>query len=89
MPLVEVRVPVEKKVSSESDPRVLALPPRRGGVSQISGPSREPSPTPSPCARVRLVADDENSSSRSVRDVVRLNELLRLGAITRGSPGYK
>lgn len=103
VPFVLLLVPVEKKVSSASEPRVLLpLPVLGGGLIQTSVPRRAPldivtgppSPStvlPSPNPKLprprALVMAEENSSSRSVSEVVRLRELLRLGAITLGSPG--
>jgi hypothetical protein len=49
-----------------------------------TSPSPKPRPGRASLARRRA---DSNSSPRSVIDVVRRRELLRLGAITRGSPG--
>lgn len=90
--------PAEKNASSDADPRPLDLPMLGGGLTQTSDPSRvpldivtgPPSPKtpPNPRARARFIAE-VNSSSRSVSDVVRLREELRLGPITRGSPGYR
>jgi len=48
--------------------------------------SPRPKPNPGRASLARRRADS-NSSPRSVIDVVRRSELLRLGAITRGSPG--
>jgi hypothetical protein len=48
--------------------------------------SPRPKPNPGRASLARRRADS-NSSPRSVMDVVRRSELLRLGAITRGSPG--
>ena len=45
-----------------------------------------PKPNPGRASLARRKADS-NSSPRSVMEVVRRRELLRLGAITRGSPG--
>lgn len=69
--------------------------PSRGPLETVTG---EPSPRIPP---TRLMANprpgfaflarltaDANSASKSVNELVRRNELLRLGAITRGSPGY-
>ncbi len=80
----------------EPPPRALG-----GGVTIISrrsvGPldtvtgdpspmSARPKPNPGRASLARRSADS-NSSPRSVMDVVRRRELLRLGGITRGSPG--
>ena len=54
---------------------------------KITPPTRlRPNPSPGFAFLARLTAE-ANSSSRSVRELVRRNELLRLGAMTRGSPG--
>jgi hypothetical protein len=58
-----------------------------GDPSPTTAPtSPRPKPRPGRASLARCRADS-NSSPRSVRDVVRRRELLRLGAITRGSPG--
>jgi hypothetical protein len=57
-----------------------------GEPSPIMAPaSPRPKPKPGRASLARRRADS-NSSPRSVMDVVRRSELLRLGAITRGSP---
>jgi len=56
------------------------------GEPSITPASPRPNPSPGLASLARLRADS-NSSPRSVIDVVRRRELLRLGAITRGSPG--
>jgi hypothetical protein len=93
----------EKNIGSDSvaDFSVsVPLPVLKGGVLHVSRSKLDPpddvfgdaAKTPTPRLDLlvleRLVAD-ANSSSRSVRELVRLKELLRLGAITRGSPGYR
>ena len=60
------------------DPSPTAIPPARP----------RPKPNPGRLSRARRSAD-ANSSSRSVRELVLRRELLRLGGITRGSPGYR
>ncbi len=71
-------------------------PPSLGPLDTVTGePSRDdtpaarlrPKPRPGRLSRARRSADS-NSSSRSVMELVRRIEELRLGAITRGSPGY-
>jgi hypothetical protein len=60
-----------------------------GEPSPIGTPAKaRPNPRPglAPLARRTAVV---NSSSKSVNELVRRIELLRLGAITRGSPGYR
>ncbi len=58
-----------------------------GEPSPMMAPaSLRPKPNPGRASLARRRADS-NSSPRSVTDVVRRSELLRLGAITRGSPG--
>jgi hypothetical protein len=69
----------------------------RRSVGPLETVTGEPSPTIAPAnprpkpspgrASLALRRADSNSSPRSVIDVVRRKELLRLGAITRGSPG--
>ena len=95
--------PAEKKASSDPPPPLplplklvlLLLATLGGGLTHTSLPSIAPLPTvtgpapPTPIPApplVRFIAE-LNSSSKSVKLVVRLNELLRLGAITLGSPG--
>ena len=57
------------------------------GEPSIMAPA-SPRPNPSPgCASLAHRRADSNSSLRSVIDVVQHRELLRLGAITRGSLG--
>ena len=93
MPLNEVLDPAEKNVSSDPDPRLLPIL-DGGGLTHTSLPSLAPllivtgpgPPTPSPRV-LALPTALVNSSSKSVRLVVLLNELLLLGPITRGSPG--
>lgn len=76
-------------VTITSRPRVGPLDTVTGEPSPIMAPaaSFRPKPNPGRASLARRRADS-NSSPRSVMDVVRRNELLRLGAITRGSPGY-
>ena len=58
-----------------------------GEPSPMTAPaSPSPKPNPGRASLARRKADS-NSSPRSVIDVVRRSELLRLGAIIRGSPG--
>ena len=61
-----------------------------GPLETVTGdpsPTRaKPKPNPGRASLARRSADS-NSSPRSVMEVVRRRELLRLGAITRGSPG--
>jgi hypothetical protein len=54
----------------------------------VAPTSDSPKPRPGRLSRARRTAL-VNSASRSVIEVVRRKELLRLGAITRGSPGYR
>lgn len=70
--------------------------PRRGPLETVTGepsprtvpPTKlNPKPRPGFAFLARLTAE-ANSSSRSVKELVRRRELLRLGAMTRGSPGY-
>lgn len=78
----------------------LPLPALGGGVTHTSAPSEGPletvtgepprmtwvaNPSPGRAPRARLSAD-ANSSSRSVNELVRLNEPIRPGAMTLGSP---
>lgn len=69
--------------------------PSRGPLETVTGepspkivpPTRlKPNPRPGLAFLARLTAD-ANSASKSVNELVRRSELLRLGAITRGSPG--
>jgi hypothetical protein len=57
-----------------------------GEASPIGTPAARLNPKPRPgfALRARLSAE-LNSSSRSVRELVRRRELIRLGGITRGS----
>jgi hypothetical protein len=79
--------PAEKKFSSDSPPdpdldvRVLAPAPNPRALILLP-PIDELLPTPP-------LPEEVNSSPKSVNELVRLNELLLLGAITLGSPGYK
>ena len=57
-----------------------------GEPSPMTPASPSPKPNPGLASLARRKADS-NSSPRSVIDVVRRSELLRLGAITRESPG--
>ena len=67
--------PAEKKLSSSSSPPLpRELPPPN---ARTTLPPLPPPPT------------EVNSSPKSVNELVLLNELLRLGAITLRSPGYK
>ena len=63
---------------------------RVGPLDTVTGdpsPMRaRPKPNPGRASLARRSADS-NSSPRSVMEVVRRRELLRLGGITRGSPG--
>ena len=73
----------------------LTSPPNRGPLETVTG---DPSPrtvlpmslnlNPRPgLAFLALLTALANSASKSASDLVRRNELLRLGAMTRGSPG--
>lgn len=58
-----------------------------GDASPVRAPTKErPNPRPGLASLARRTAV-WNSSSRSVIELVLLRELLRLGAMTRGSPG--
>lgn len=75
----------------------LTSPPSRGPLETVTGdpsprivPPTRLSPNPRPgLAFLALLTAVANSASRSVSELTRRNELLRLGAMTRGSPGYK
>jgi hypothetical protein len=70
-----------------SHPSVGPLDTVTGEPSPMMAPaSPRPKPNPGRASLARRRADS-NSSLRSVMDVVRRSELLRQGAITRGSPG--
>jgi hypothetical protein len=74
-------------VTMISRPSVGPLDTVTGEPSPMMAPaSPRPKPNPGRASLARRRADS-NSSPRSVMDVVRRSELLRLGAITRGSPG--
>jgi hypothetical protein len=74
-------------VTMISRPSVDPLDTVTGEPSPMMAPaSPRPKPNPGRASLARRRADS-NSSPRSVMDVVRRSELLRLGAITRGSPG--
>ena len=74
-------------VTTISRPSVGPLDTVTGEPSPMMVPaSPRPKPSPGRASLARRSADS-NSSPRSVMDVVRRSELLRLGAITRGSPG--
>jgi hypothetical protein len=74
-------------VTMTSRPSVDPLDTVTGEPSPMMAPaSPRPKPNPGRASLARRRADS-NSSPRSVMDVVRRSELLRLGAITRGSPG--
>ena len=53
-------------------------------MMETASPRSSPNPGRASLARRKA---DSNNSLRSAMDVVRRSELLRLGAITRGSPG--
>lgn len=79
-------------VTHTSTPSLVPLdivtgPPSPNTPAPVRPSAPLPNPRP-PLARARVIAL-ANSSSKSVSDVVRLSELLLLGAITRGSPGYR
>jgi len=74
-------------VTTISRPSVGPLDTVTGEPSPMMAPaSPRPKPNPGRASLARRRADS-NSSPRSVMDVVRRKELLRLGAITRRSPG--
>jgi len=74
----------------------LTSPPNRGPLETVTGdpspkivPPTRLNPNPSPgLALLALLTAVANSASRSVSELTRRNELLQLGAMTRGSPGY-
>ena len=57
-----------------------------GGPSMTTPASPRPERNPG-CASLNHRKADSNFSTRSTIDVVRRHELLRLGAVTHGSPG--
>jgi hypothetical protein len=74
-------------VTMISRPSVDPLDTVTGKPSPMMAPaSLRPKPNPGRASLARCRADS-NSSPSSVMDVVCRSELLRLGAITRGSPG--
>ena len=74
-------------VTMISRPSVDPLDTVTGEPSPMMAPaSSRPKPNPGRTSLARRKADS-NSSPRSVMDVVRCSELLRLGAITCGFPG--
>jgi hypothetical protein len=78
-------------VTNILDPRLDPLETVTGEPPLPTGTSlARPDPNPSPDlpALARPTAD-ANSWSKSVSELIRLSELLRLGGMRRGSPGYK
>lgn len=81
-------LPLGGGVTRTSSPSLGPLDTVTGDPSpKMTPPTRlRPNPRPGFAFLARLTAE-ANSSSRSVRELVRRRELLRLGAMTCGSPG--